>query len=181
MNLLQNNFIDYQESQNKFDMDIIFLIKRQNSDYDGHNTTITYRTSLEEADAYVKEMNEVYSQSLEVIKFYQEKYWSKFHELKEFPKYAREEFLNTPKWKSGINQSEVTTEMRDERNKIKKTNEEIEYRNGEKLDEIRQLSDSFAEGLTKKFITDSGFDSRSFKKENEYYLGIYYVKSLQKI
>ena len=160
-------------------MDSIFLIKRKSEDYDVHPATVTYRESLEDAESYAKEMNEVYSQSLEVIKFYRDKYWLKHKELELLPQYVKSEFVDIPKWKSGIGQGEITSEMREERNKLLQVNEDVEKRNTEIYKEIQKLSEEFADSLTKEFIINKGFDSRSFKKENEY-LGTYYVTQLYK-
>lgn len=82
-------------------------------------------------DKLVKYLTEVIIPSLEVTQY------------EVIPQY--------PKWKDGIHQNEITVEMRDERNRIIKLQEEVTQRNNEKSrakeEKVKKLKQDYIDSL----------------------------------
>jgi hypothetical protein len=168
-------------------MESIFLIRRKTSDYEGCDSIESFRNSKEEADLVVEDMNRIYFKSLEIIKIYDDEYWKKRHELEELPEFIMEVWEEIPKWKAGIHQKDITKEMREERDRIKKSNDEKNERNILKSKLMSDASKIYAEDYVLNVIKTECIDMRVFESVKKHadsygfsYLNEYYSQQIYK-
>lgn len=129
-------------------MDTIFVIRAISSDYDISPWPVGWVETKEEAIEKAKHMNEVHELTVK----YRDKIWDYRNSLYDtLPKEELEHIPSYPKWPAGIAQKDITKEMRDERDSIKKLQDEIGERNGVKNkkrhDEIERLTQEFVNSL----------------------------------
>lgn len=129
-------------------MESIFIIRAISSDYDVSPWAIGWVETKEQAIEMSKHMNEV----RELTEKYRNKIWDyRLHLYDTVPREELEHIPSYPKWPAGIAQKDITPEMREERDRIKKLQDEIGVRNGVKNkkrhDEIEKLVQEFINGL----------------------------------
>jgi len=129
-------------------MESIFIIRSITNDYDCENGIVGWVETKEQAIEKTNYMNEVH----ELAQKYKEKIWEHRQHLYDIvPKEETETEPSYPKWPAGIAQKDITQEMRDERERIKKLQSEIRERNNVKYEkrgtEISKLSQEFIDSL----------------------------------
>jgi len=113
-------------------MDEIFLVKNNPSGYEESPSIIGFTLTEDEAKAVViKETNDYVTAKILVKKLMaiREAY------IETLPELIFDQRKEIPKWKSGINQKEITQIMRNERNKINDDNENVLKSNTQKAQE----------------------------------------------
>lgn len=130
-------------------MKSIFVIRAISSDYDVESWSWGWVETKEWAIDMVKHLDDV----LKLAESFRSKIWEYRDRviIPSVPVDETEPVPSYPKWRAGIPQSEITVEMRDERERIKKLASEIEKRNGEKhkkrWDEIERLTNEYKASL----------------------------------
>jgi hypothetical protein len=108
-------------------MNEIFLIVEHSSDYDSFPVPIGYteteELAIEKVAHLIKVNNEVKSLRDQIYEY------KKNVIVPSIPKLELEIAPDYPRWKEGIHQSEITEEMRNERNTIKELQNDIRERN----------------------------------------------------
>jgi hypothetical protein len=127
-------------------MDKVFVIFENYDDYESQPYAIGFTDSRESADAvcakldsYLKIANEVGEKAREFVKLIYDE------------DLGLESGENWPKWPAGIHQKDITVEMREERDLIKKENDEKNKRNFVKTSDQRNRIENavveFIDGL----------------------------------
>lgn len=161
-------------------MDEIFLIYVDYNDWDTESGQIGFVNSKEDAIAMCEKFGKFYETTREVSEEVQKKVkhlWEK--------DYDAEEGSDWPKWPAGIAKKDITVEMREERDSIKKENELISERNSKKYKEQR---DGIINAVS-TYINALDYDEETMKyiKEKigdtgDFYSHLtYYFKKLNKL
>jgi hypothetical protein len=98
----------------------IYLISSNTNQYDCFNLVIGYKLTEGEAKKAIESLKESYNKAEALyseISIAREKF-NKENPSPEYPK-----FISQPKWPSGIRQSDITQEMKDEREFVKEQND----------------------------------------------------------
>lgn len=129
-------------------MNSIFIIRSITSDYEGSDGTVGWVETKEQAIEKAKHMNKIHELA---VKFNHEKWEYHSHLHNTLPKEELEDVPSYPKWPAGIAHRDITSEMRDERERIKQLQVQIGERNGVKNkkrhDEIERLTKEFVDCL----------------------------------
>jgi hypothetical protein len=123
-----------------------FLIIKDYNDFENTHYPIGYVDTKEDAISMCERLNSYHEIAKKVL-----------NEMSNYVKPIRNEDLGLekvsdwPRWKAGISEKDITKEMRDERNSIKRNNEEIEKRNSIKIadreDRINKAKKYFIDNL----------------------------------
>jgi len=127
----------------EMEKDSIYLIECHYSDYDSSPWPIGYVKTEELAIKTVDHLNDVHKKADEILSLV----WI----FTSLPASYYEEIPKYPKWRSGIPESEITQEMRDEREKIKELQKEVQSRNNirgrERSNHIDKLRQEYIDSL----------------------------------
>lgn len=121
-------------------MNKVFIIQENPTGYDEVEVIVGYVTSEEEAEKLCNKLNEFYKQLVDLSNGVNEEV-----DKIDMSDLSFEEMVPLPKWAKGLAATEISDDMRAERDAILAENEAIKERNGVKIKErSRRIADTVA-------------------------------------
>lgn len=101
----------------------IFLLKRECGDYSGHTYIVGAFSTKEKAERCIQEKKNQFALNRNIHNSYKE-FVRLYEKDNPYPTQSKK-YKVAPKWQTGLKASEITEEMRAERNAVKEYNDQI--------------------------------------------------------